>query len=251
MSSKVKSEKIIKLNNLRLLFLAKSSKLLGRGKYFRKKLFKPVRILELNYPPSTGFTFVQVGANDGISFDFLYRFVTNRDSVGIAIEPIEEYFVELKKNYNRFERIQVINKAVFETKDTHVIYKVKRASFSEYPDWVKGIASFNKSHITKFEFIREEDIIEEYVEGDRLDTIIEKAGLQAIDYLQIDTEGYDYKVLSMFDFQKFHPSMIKVEYVNLNHMEKQMTKDILKKHGYNVYRYGLDLIGIDINILKL
>lgn len=107
----------MKVNNYKLLFIAKASKLLGRGKYFRKKLYNPARILYLNFPEDSSFSFVQVGANDGISFDFLYSFVTKRKAaVGIAIEPVREYFEELKSNYSDCKMVRVVNKAVFESK---------------------------------------------------------------------------------------------------------------------------------------
>lgn len=131
------------------------------------------------------------------------------------------------------------------------MYKVDQNKRNKYPDWVKGIASFNKKHLTKFDFIVEDDIIEEIVDGDRLDAILEEHKLEYIDFLQINTEGYDYKVLAMFDFQKFHPLMVKLEFVNLSKEEKIKSRNLLLKNGYTLFQHGLDLIGIDINKLAL
>ena len=38
------------------------------------------------------FFFLQIGANDGISFDPIYHLVTNFKLRGICLEPIDEYF---------------------------------------------------------------------------------------------------------------------------------------------------------------
>ena len=48
------------------------------NKIFRKNkntFFNSLRILENNFPQSKEFKFIQVGANDGVSFDNLYDFV--------------------------------------------------------------------------------------------------------------------------------------------------------------------------------
>lgn len=64
------------------------------NKVFRKSriFFNSFRILENNFPQSKEFKFIQVGANDGVSFDNLYDFVIKRDSKGIVIEPLKEFY---------------------------------------------------------------------------------------------------------------------------------------------------------------
>ena len=55
-------------------------------------------------------SFIQIGANDGISSDPLYRFVKrNRGKVkGIVVEPLPDFFVKLKKNYSGFPEITAV-----------------------------------------------------------------------------------------------------------------------------------------------
>lgn len=239
------------LKNYYFITLAKLSKNLGRGKYYRKKLFSTRRILENNYPLGEPFSFLQVGANDGVSFDSLYSFVTKRKISGIAIEPINNYFLELCKNYSAYPDVLCINKAVHETASSATIYKVNETMIKHYPDWVKGIASFSKEHITKFDFIDPVHIQEEIVEAAHLMNIIENTQLKSFDYFQVDTEGYDLKVINMFDFRNYKPKIIKAEYINLAADEKKAMRKILKKHGYFVFSQGLDIIGIDLNKIKL
>lgn len=64
--------------------------------------FSCKKILEKNFKENSSFSFIQVGANDGVSFDYLFEIVTNRNSKGIVIEPIKEYYDELVKNYESF-----------------------------------------------------------------------------------------------------------------------------------------------------
>ena len=103
---------MIYLKNWLLLILIKTSNKFGRGFYLKKRILSSQNILEKNFPEKTSFNFIQVGANDGISFDFLYDFVTKRNSQGVVIEPVKDYFNELVQNYKNFKSIVKINKAI-------------------------------------------------------------------------------------------------------------------------------------------
>ncbi len=239
------------LKNYFLISVAQISRFMGRGKYFRKKLFCCQRIMEKNFHKQSRFSFVQVGANDGVSFDFLYNFVINRKSKGIVIEPIKEYYKELCENYKNQPNILKINKAINKVAGNVKLYKVDSSKIELYPDWVKGIASFNLNHLTKFEFIKKEHILEERVKAEPLMNIINKCNLSGFDYFQVDTEGYDYEVVDMFDFEKYKPKMVKAEYVNLSMEEKKKIKTKLRSNRYYVFFQGLDIVGIDIKRIKL
>ena len=87
----------------------------------RNNFFFSKNIMEINFQTNKKFNFIQVGANDGISFDFLYEFIMLRDSEGIVIEPVKEYFNELNLNYSNCPKIIKINKAVHPLKNKVVI----------------------------------------------------------------------------------------------------------------------------------
>lgn len=239
------------IKNYTIIALSLISKRLGRGKYFRKKIFSSKNILEKNYQIKSDFSFLQVGANDGISFDFLYDFVVKRNSSGIVIEPVKEYFDELYNNYKNHSAIIKINKAVHKNKKRVTIYKVDLAKINYYPEWVKGIASFNISNITKFGFINKDHIQKEVVLADKLMNLINSYNVSYFDYFQIDTEGYDYEIIKMFDFKIFKPNLIKAEFINLNDIEKKLMRKILKNNGYYVFQEGLDIVGVNLKKISL
>ncbi|WP_157776668.1 FkbM family methyltransferase [Flavobacterium crassostreae] len=208
------------------------------------------RILEKNFKQNTPFSFIQVGANDGISFDFLYDFVITRNSTGIVIEPVKDYFKELENNYSQFPGILTINKAVHPEKKQIELYKIKQESLSNYPDWVKGIASLDIHHHQKLQ-INSQDIILEKVAADNLMDIIRANYNQKIDYLQIDTEGFDYEVLKMLDFGISKPAIIKYEFVNLKPEDQLKTTNLLQSQGYYLFSELGDTIALDLNKIKL
>src|SRR5690606_11973153 len=98
-------------------------------------------------------------------------------------------------------RIIKINKAVHSTKKRMKIYKISERKKYKYPDWVKGIASIDINHHKKTH-ISKEDIEEECVCSDNFMNIISKSySGKTIDFIQIDTEGYDAEVLKMLNFR--------------------------------------------------
>ena len=50
----------------------------------------------------------------------------------------------------------------------------------------------------------------------KLNTILDNHKIQKVDYLNIDAEGNDFKVISTFDFKKYKPSLVSIEYNNYN-----------------------------------
>lgn len=217
------------------------------------KLYSFIRSLEKTFKTNKEFSFIQVGANDGISFDDLYDFVTKRKSFGVVIEPVKSYFEELKNNYVNFPNVVPVNMAVFHQKDVLDIYKINPEKSSIYPDWVKGIASFDKGHHKKLN-INEEDIIIEKVKADHLMSIIGsnfKGDYYNVDLFQVDTEGFDYEVIKMIDFNKLHPKIIKFESVNLNDVQKKELAKILNKEGYVVFNEAGDTVALDLEKVLL
>ncbi|QRM87794.1 FkbM family methyltransferase [Lacinutrix sp. WUR7] len=239
------------IKNYIQIFLAAFSKVFGRGVTFRRRLFVSQRILEKNYPVGSAFCFLQVGANDGKSFDFLYDFVIQREVSGVVIEPIKAYYNELCENYKNQDKIVKVNKAVHKTAKVVTVFKVEDSKLHGYPDWTKGIASFNKEHLTKFVFLNETHIIEEQVAAASLMDIIGDSKIFSFNYLQIDTEGYDFEVLDMLDFKKHKPAIIKAEFVNLPEAQKQSMRTKLLNNGYYVFNEGIDLVGVNLRKIKL
>jgi FkbM family methyltransferase len=144
-------------------------------KFCRKytKSFSSRRILEKNFKEQSPFTFIQVGANDGVSFDFLFVFLSNRNAEGIVIEPVKEYYDELALNFKYNDKIIAINKAIHPSESEILIYKIKPSAVDKYSDWVKGIASLDSNHHLKSN-IDKSDIISEIVKSATFNAIVKQ-----------------------------------------------------------------------------
>ena len=82
------------------------------------------------------------------------------------------------------------------------------------------------------------------VQGIPLMEMIEEHGLNKIDLLQIDTEGYNAKVISMFNFRKFNPKIIQYEHVHLSSRQKIDILRLLNSEGYYTIEKMNDVIAI-------
>lgn len=58
--------------------------------------------------------------------------------------------------------------------------------------------------------------------------------MQDVDYLQIDTEGFDAEILKSINFAYFMPTVIKFEWMHLTQTEKNEIKILLNLNGYTI-----------------
>jgi len=175
--------------------------------------------------------FIQIGANDGIRFDSLYSTVTNGDFAGIVVEPLPDVYLRLAANYADYPRVAAINVAVHESAASLTLYRVAPSAFGRYPGWASGIASFDREHLLRHD-IAAADVAQEEVRCERLMALLQRTGMLDADLLQIDTEGYDAKVIAMIDFAAFRPRLIKFEHKNLSAATRAATASLLDTQGY-------------------
>ena len=82
----------------------------------------------------------------------------------------------------------------------------------------------------------------------KLSTILKQNNLTKIDFLNIDVEGFDFKVLSTLDFSEIKPTMICIEENNYNTQKilETNTHKYLQNNGYFLSsKIGVSLIYID------
>jgi hypothetical protein len=105
-------------------------------------------ILAKEYVYNKDLFFIQIGANDGVRCDDIYRFVTKNQLKGIVVEPLKDLFCDLEENYKRHPQIKKVNAAISNKTSRQVIYRIQ--ANARVPDWCHGIASFDKSHLLSY-----------------------------------------------------------------------------------------------------
>ncbi len=217
------------------------NRLLNKFGYGIVKISKFTELLKKHYKKNTDFTFVQIGANDGVRFDSLYTFVTERKCQGVVIEPLPDFFERLTLNYKDFPNIRPMMVAIHPTQQKCMLYRVDPARLHELPSWAAGISSLDPNHHKKSKTPKE-FIIEEEVKAMPLMQILESSGFKHLDLLQTDTEGFDAEIIKMIDFSKVAPAIIKYEHCTLSESDKSSTEKLLRGQNYRLFQEDGDTI---------
>ena len=192
-------------------------------------------------------SFIQIGANDGKSFDPLFQFLTlyKREVTGYALEPLPDLFAQLQKTYRVFPKVKSLQIAIHATAAEAVIYRVDPKRLKELPPWAKGIASFDEGHHRK-SGIADEFIIREPVPCMSLMALLAEHNISELDLLQIDTEGYDAEIIGQIDFTRTKPALIKFETgFDYSIMPEEVFGGIkvrLQNEGYEFFQEAADVI---------
>ena len=103
------------------------------------------------------------------------------------------------------------------------------------------MASFQRDHIIKHSYLIpgiEAMITEICVDCIPFDDVLERLPSERLDLLQIDAEGADAYLLSLFPFDRVRPAIIHWEMKNLVKYQQEETLGMLSSRGYRFARSG-------------
>ncbi len=183
------------------------------------------------------FFFIHIGANDGVMRDELYAFVTQNKVRGLVVEPLPDIYQELVRNYSAHPQVIPVNAALHASASEQVLYRVD-PTLTGLPEWMKGIASFDSEHHKKSN-TPGAYIIEEKVPCLSLQELLDRHEVTRVDLLKIDTEGYDYEIVKMIDFERIKPMIIRFEH---GHWHQVMGKDRLRDLVLYLYDQGYFIV---------
>tara|TARA_X000000950_G_C13907986_1_gene657746 strand:+ start:2737 stop:3492 length:756 start_codon:yes stop_codon:yes gene_type:complete len=178
---------------------------------------------------------IQIGANDGMRFDLLNKFIKNYSPATIFVEPIKSNFNILKNNYISQSNVFFENSAISINNEINHLFKVKDAKVYNYDEHVIGITSFKKNHLIKHG-IKNSDITMEKVQSISIDNLLKKYNFRKFDLFFIDAEGYDGIIVS--DFIKNHNirPYIVFEYIHLETQILKNTLELIKKNNFLFFK---------------
>lgn len=224
-------------------------KRVGAARAFSKadteKIFRA--LLSLYFKNNPDSFVVNVGAHDGKSGDNFYEFIIKYNSPGVMIEPQRRVFDGLSKKYGT--NVRCLNVALGHEVGKKYLYIVKEQYITPGNfNTMTQIASFDEDTFIKNLKKRFENIDGKYsVEKVKTVTFDEVLnGVNKVDILQIDCEGFDLEVLKMFNFNKFDPKIINLESKHLADVEKLLAEQILRNNGYEVFDHGSDTCGLKV-----
>ncbi len=176
---------------------------------------------------------VQIGANDGERFDELNRFIKEFKPKSVLVEPIDNYYQDLKKNYQNFDNVYFENSAISAEEHINEIYTVEKKNISKYSDHIQGINSFNKNHLIKHG-VKPKHIVKTIIKSISIKDLLEKYNINNLDLLFIDAEGYDANIVYDFLKNSDQEPIIIFEFI---HSETKILKDLIKSLMNKKFRF--------------
>jgi FkbM family methyltransferase len=186
-------------------------------------------------------TIIQIGANDGLSFDELNYFIKKYKSKSILVEPIFEIFKKLQENYKEYQNIFFENSAITVDEDIKHLFKVNKKFLNKYGNHIPAISSFDKNHLIKHG-VKSSHIIKENVKTLSIKDLIEKYQLEDLDLFFVDAEGYDGKIV--FDLlvkSNLRPIII-FEYIHIENNFFKKLINLFKDKNFSYFNIGECLI---------
>tara|TARA_X000000950_G_C13886724_1_gene649165 strand:+ start:14 stop:763 length:750 start_codon:yes stop_codon:yes gene_type:complete len=157
---------------------------------------------------------LQIGANDGISFDELNYFIKKYKSKSILVEPIQQIFLKLKENYKNFENVIFDNSAIISDEKISYLFKVNEKFLDKYGNHIPAISSFDKQHLINHG-VKNSHIVKEKVNSLTIKDLISKHSIRNLDLFFVDAEGYDGKIVYDLLTQSDLRPIIIFEYIHI------------------------------------
>lgn len=201
--------------------------------------------------------FIQVGANDGEGKDPFVKVLRQFNWKGICVEPQAKAFAALKMNHAGNKNIAVENAAIAEETGVQTMFRI---SFSD-DFWASAISSLRRDMVQKHidcgymetkaaksGVTLPEDkrswICEVTVSTITFADLLSRHDLPRVDALLLDVEGYEWKVLSQFDFDRYRPAFVALERMHLSPTEQNKIVTLLKNKGYRVRKTQQNFVAV-------
>jgi FkbM family methyltransferase len=188
-------------------------------------------------------TFIVIGAFDGESHDNFFNRIQQKSNKNnntiIFVEPVKKYFNELLKKVESLVDYNVIceNVAISNKSESIEMVSVKPDLLDKYGWYIEGCACAveNGEPINIYmKKVDKSDIDLEIITSIRFDELLSKNNLETIDFLQIDTEGYDERILETINFTKTNIQFLKFEkhYLSEGFIDKFINKLEVLDYSY-------------------
>jgi len=198
------------------------------------------------------YDFIEIGTSD---FRTLIQ-TCDENSTGLSIDPLKFYLDRLPEKKN----VTKLNVGISDVNSKSKVYWVNPDNIQKYnlPNWIRGCNSIEKPHPTVINELSKRGLSTDIINIDEIelisfDTLIKKYKIESIDFLKIDTEGHDTKIIkSLLSADKLIlPNKIEFE-ANILSDKNDIEEVIkmLKRHDYVITKRTESDIVVERNIKK-
>lgn len=182
-------------------------------------------------------THIIIGAMDGIKHDRVFNYLGDRtDYKAVFVEPVDHHFSNLLINVGKLKGEVYCEKAAVTGKhETVEIVSLSPKHYSDYPHFFDGCSSVveNNSPINIFmKGVNPDHRVVETFNTVTFDDLVNKYKMNNIDYLQIDTEGRDHKIIDSIDIIGHNIKVVRFELYYLPHGYYNNFVSIMNEKNY-------------------
>jgi len=181
------------------------------------------------------FTFLQVGAFDGLANDPIHPLVRAFGLRGLIVEPQVGVLDRLRATYADHPQVSLVNAAVADANGMRDFYTTTGGPIQQ--------ASFSRSHLVKHG-VPADQILGLKVRCITIASLLQEHGLDRCDLLQIDAEGYDYQIIRTIDFNAVKPLIIRFEHAHMTDDESNQCIELLASHAFRFITERRDIIAL-------
>lgn len=175
------------------------------------------------------FFFAQIGANDGLRNDPIHKYVRKYGWKGILVEPQLQAYKALVKNYAGHCGLIFENVAIGEADGEIELFTIDEDVAQEWHDL---IATVNPEVGILKEQHRK--VVSRKVPALTLESLFDKHGIEKLDLLLMDLEGYEPKLFKCYSWN-IKPDKIYFETRHLGYMQFQEVQSVLMAQGYRLF----------------
>jgi FkbM family methyltransferase len=179
----------------------------------KSQIFQDAHVIDYYKGKKSGY-FIDIGANDGVSFSNTLRLEYEYQWTGVCFEPLKPEFERLIS----IRKARCINKAVYNVSDKTLTFSVN-SLLSGISDHLSD--KYDSSNWQKVE-------VQTITLLEALDSI---NAPRFIEYASIDTEGSEQEVLNGMDFTKYIIGYITIEH-NYEKERRLAMREYLCSRGY-------------------
>lgn len=156
--------------------------------------------------------FFQIGTNNGNDL-FRSLVLKHMPDCIILVEPNENLIHEIKQNYSEIQNVYIYNNAIYYNNDEmlELYIPAKNGIMGTRADNNITYADAHFSLLPMNDWGSKNDMVKIQTKSITFDKICSIHGITNIEYLQIDTEGFDTEIIKMIDLSKYKINRIRFE----------------------------------------
>ncbi|OKO73844.1 hypothetical protein AC630_27720 [Bradyrhizobium sp. AS23.2] len=190
---------------------------------------------------------LQIGANDGSTNDPVRGLIVEHGLPALLIEPHPLAFQKLQQTYQGHSNVKLLNLAIGESDCDDVPFYVPDNELVHSNPRTHRLCSFSREQLlralTGVGVSHADSRIRAIgIPTKSVNTLLRENNLERVDIIQIDVEGYDWKVLAQFDAKALRTSLINIEFFALPYHEQRQCILRLASNGYKISHFHGDLV---------